>query len=171
MDTAPSSGVPPKTAQLQIRVTPGQKAALRREARAAGCDVSTFVLARALPPRDHRLRDAVHALRDHPSPGYVLAEIHDLLAAAAPIEFPALVAAVDLHDLDALHQNYVAAMVEQAAALKDVLPPAWTREIAPLGTPYFAAPLRSLRAHLLAVSPVPFKRRNLFVDSSIGAKV
>lgn len=160
-----------KSAQLQIRVTPAQKAALKREARAAGCDVSTFVLARALPARDQRLREAVRALRDHPSPGYVLAEIHDLLAAAAPLEFAALGVPTELRDLDSLHQNYVAAMVEQAAALKGVAPPAWTRDVVPLETPYFAAPLRSLRAHLLTVSPVPFKRRNLFVDASIGARV
>lgn len=160
-----------KTAQLQIRVTPQQKAALKREARAAGCDLSTFVLARALPPRDDRLRELVHALRDSESPEYLLAEIHDLLAAAAPFEFGYLVATADLRDLDALHQNYVAAMVEQAAALKDSTPPAWTRQIAPLETPYYAAPLRSLRNHLLSASPVPFKRRNLFVDSSIGARV
>lgn len=160
-----------KTAQLQIRVTPAQKAVLKREARAAGCDVSTLVLARALPARDERLREAVHMLRDHPNPGYVLAEIHDLLAAAAPVEFAGLVAPVDVRDLDALHQNYVAAMVEQAAAMKGVAPPAWTRDVVTLETPYFAAPLRGLRAHLLTVSPVPFKRRNLFVDASIGARV
>lgn len=160
-----------KTAQLQIRVTPAQKAALKREARAAGCDVSTLVLARALPARDERLRELVEALRDHLSPGYVLAEIHDLLAQAAPLEFADLVGAVNVRALDALHQNYVAAMVEQAAALKAVAPPDWTRDVVPLETPYFAAPLRSLRTHLLNTSPVPFKRRNLFVDSSIGARV
>lgn len=160
-----------KTAQLQIRVTPAQKAALKREARAAGCDVSTLVLARALPARDERLRDAVRALRDHLSPGYLLAEIHDLLAGVVAREFAELVGAVDVRDLDALHQNYVAAMVEQAAALQAVAPPAWTREVVPLETPYFATTLRSLRSHLLRTSPVPFKRRNLFVDASIGARV
>ncbi len=163
--------MPPKTAQLQIRVTPAQKAALRREARAAGSDLSTFVLARALPARDERLRDAVRMLREHPAPGYVLAEIHDLLADAAPIEFADLVAPVDVHELDLLHQNYVAAMVEQAAELKGANPPEWTRTIAPLTTPWFATSMRSLRVHLLTASPVPFKRRNLFVDAGIGARV
>ncbi len=40
-----------KSHQLQIRVSAGQKAALRRQARRAGLDMSTYVLARALPAR------------------------------------------------------------------------------------------------------------------------
>jgi uncharacterized protein (DUF1778 family) len=160
-----------KTAQLQIRVTPAEKAALVREARRAGCDVSALVLARALPQADERLRQAVRALRHAADPRYLLADIHDLLANAASFEFPALVADLPVHALDPWLQNYVAAMVELAAAQQGTPPPAWTRDVVPLGEPYFASELRSLRQHLLTVAPVPFKRRNLFVDASIGARV
>ncbi len=68
-------------------------------------------------------------------------------------------------------RNYVAAMVEQAAHMKRVRPPAWTARVEPLETPWFATSLESLRLHLLRASPVPFKRRNLFVDSAVGARV
>jgi len=68
--------------------------------------------------------------------------------------------------------NYVAAMVEQALHLKGgTRPPLWTSEIAPLPRPVFAVPWMSLRAHLLLESPVPFRRRNIFIDSSIGHRV
>jgi hypothetical protein len=62
-------------------------------------------------------------------------------------------------------------MVEQAAHRKRVGPPAWVREIPPLEEPHFVPPLEGLRLHLLQASPVPFKRRNIFIDSSVGDRV
>jgi hypothetical protein len=41
----------------------------------------------------------------------------------------------------------------------------------PLAEPYFATSLKSLREHLLVAAPIPFKRRNIFVDASVGARV
>ena len=76
-----------------------------------------------------------------------------------------------LSDLSLFQQNYLAAMVEQAAAQRGVEPPAWVRDVPPLETPYFASGLRTLRQYLMAVSPVPFKRRNLFIDATIGDRV
>jgi hypothetical protein len=43
--------------------------------------------------------------------------------------------------------------------------------VPPLDEPHFATPLRGLRLHLLRASPVAFKRRNIFVDSSVGDRV
>jgi hypothetical protein len=62
-------------------------------------------------------------------------------------------------------------MVEQAAHQQDVVPPAWVRDVEPLDEPHFAVPLSSLRLHLLRAAPVPFKRRNIFVDSAVGDRV
>lgn len=53
-----------KSQQLQIRVTPGQKAQLKRLARGAGQDVSGYVLARALPEARLRFGEIIRALRD-----------------------------------------------------------------------------------------------------------
>ncbi|MGH7310893.1 MAG: plasmid mobilization protein, partial [Candidatus Rokuibacteriota bacterium] len=38
-----------KSAQLQIRVSPAEKAAIQRAARRAGLDMSAYVLTRVLP--------------------------------------------------------------------------------------------------------------------------
>lgn len=161
-----------KTTQLQIRVSPAEKEALKRRAREAGLDVSSYVLLRALPPaaaRFHRLLDELRAGGvDH---RFALAALNDLLAPLVPEELAAAVADADLEGLSPFLQNYVAAMVEQAAWRRGVSPPAWAREVEPLAEPYFAAPLKSLRPHLLRASPVAFKRRNLFVDSTIGDRV
>ncbi len=101
-------------------------------------------------------------------PAFVLAELNDLLTAAAADQFELLEAPTIG---DPYLSNYVAAMVELAAHRSGVCPPAWTSTITPLSEPVFAAPWLSLRAHLLLESPVPFRRRNIFIDSSIGARV
>lgn len=160
-----------KTAWLQIRVAPSQKAALRRLARAAGLDLSSYVLARALPSAATRFTRILDALRGTEERGFVLAELNDFLADCPPGSFAEAVAQADLDGLPPFERNYVAAMVEQAAGQKGVAPPAWVRSVAPLEEPWFAAPLRGLRMHLLRAAPVPFKRRNLFTDAGVGDRV
>lgn len=163
--------MPAKTAQLQIRVTPQQKAALKRLARAAGCDVSTYVLSRLPAAGRSRFAEILRALRADAEPRYALAELHDFLAACPPVEFADSVDGGDVSQLSPYVQNYVAAMIEFAADAKGVIPPAWLLEIAPLDTPHFITPLKSLRGHLLRAAPVPFKRRQIFVDATVGARV
>jgi hypothetical protein len=99
---------------------------------------------------------------------FVLAELNDLLTAAAGDQIESL---APPSIADPYLANYVAAMVELAAHLRGARPPAWTLDILPLSRPVFAVPWQSLRAHLLLESPVPFKRRNIFIDSSIGSRV
>ncbi len=159
-----------KTEQLQIRLTPEQKVALQHQAAAAGQDVSAYVLGRLLPTADQRFSALLTAMSGN-DPRYALAELNDLLTACPPVLFRELVSDATCLPVDPYLRNYVAAMTEQAAALKNVHPPEWTQTVTPLSTPHFATPMRSLRMHLLVSAPVPFKRRNIFVDSSIGARV
>jgi uncharacterized protein (DUF1778 family) len=162
-----------KSLQLQIRVTPRQKEALKRLAKAAGQDVSSYVLGRALPEATARFAEIVRALAGVEDHRFALAELNDLLAGMAGAELTEAIATAPrvMSDLSPFLANYVAAMVEQASHERDVSPPAWVGEVPPLPEPYFATPLRSLRLHLLRATPVPFKRRNLFVDSAVGARV
>ena len=105
----------------------------------------------------------------HEKPSYVLAELNDLLANAPGTQIECLSAP---SIADPYLANYVAAMVEQAAHLKGSdRPPLWTAEVVPLAQPVFAVPWMALRAHLLLESPVPFRRRNIFIDSTIGHRV
>lgn len=118
-----------------------------------------------------RFEETVRALADAAETRYVLAELNDILAELAPVEFSDAVAHCDLAGLTLFLQNYVAAMVEHAATSKGVPPPSWTQAIEALEEPHFASPLRIHRLHLLRASPVAFKRRNIFVDASVGARV
>jgi uncharacterized protein (DUF1778 family) len=163
--------MPAKTQQLQIRVTPQQKLALRRQAAAAGQDLSSYVLSRLVPGAPDRLAAILRALATDTDRRYALAELNDFLHGCAPITWDAAVARADLSGLSPYLANYVAAMVELAADQKGVAPPAWTRDVAPLALPRFAVPLAGLRMHLLRSAPIPFKRRNIFVDASVGARI
>jgi uncharacterized protein (DUF1778 family) len=162
-----------KSAQLQIRVSPAQKATLKRLAREAGMDVSQYVLARALPDSRRRFGEAVQVLARSTDHRYALAELNELLAGLTPAQLHDAVGGVGpaLHGLPPFLQNYLTAMVEQACGQRDVVPPSWTTTVQPLGEPHFATSLRGLRLHLLRAAPVAFKRRNIFVDASVGARV
>lgn len=160
-----------KSAQLQIRVSPAQKTRLRQLAARAGQDISTYVLARALPQARVRFDDAVRALRDDTRRRFALADIADTLRDAPIADLDLDVAPETAAQLDAVTGNYLAALVEHACAEAGATPPVWTSAIAPLDEPWFATDLRSLRPHLLVVSPPPFKRRNLFVDPGVAGRV
>ncbi len=163
--------MPPKTEHLQIRVTPQEKAALKRQADAAGRDVSNYVLSRLVPPEQDRFAGILRGLGEDENRRFALAELNDFLHAWSPAVSPEALGEAALGELSPYLRNYVAAMVEQAAEQKRVAPPAWVRDVAPLDAPRFATPLKALRMHLLRSAPVPFKRRNIFVDSGVGARV
>lgn len=99
---------------------------------------------------------------------YPLAELNDLLTAASGPEIETL-PVPDIRDPYRL--NYVTAMVELAAHRTGVVPPQWTDSVKPLDSPVFIDPSLRLRAHLLTASPPPFRRRNIFIDSSLGDRV
>ena len=124
-----------KTQQPQIRVTPQEKAALKRQAGRAGQDVSAYVLARVLRADTERFCALLHALGQERDRRYALAELNEFLSALAPVEFADAVADADPGRLALNVRNYVAAMVEQAAGQKGVSAPRWTREVVPPSRP------------------------------------
>jgi uncharacterized protein (DUF1778 family) len=160
-----------KNSQLQIRVSAAEKAAIRRAADRAGLDVSTWVLSRLLPPARGQFRELTDALARDPSQRRFTLAAHNDLLTDTPAEAFREAVAEPPDPLDPWAANYVAAMVETAAHRHQVPPPAWTLAVQPLSRPAFGSPLESLRLHLLLAAPPAFKRRNIFVDSSIGDRV
>jgi uncharacterized protein (DUF1778 family) len=160
-----------RTEHLQIRVTPAEKTAIARAARRAGLAMSSYVLARALPDETGRWREHLRKLARDDASRAALAALSGWLAALSAGELALAVQEPLPPELSEFHRNYVAAMVEHACAAHGVDAPRWTREIAPLAHPVLATELVSLRLHLLAHSPPPFRRRNLFVDTAVGGQV
>jgi uncharacterized protein (DUF1778 family) len=160
-----------KSTQLQIRVSPQEKTTIQQAARKAGLDMSEYVLSRLFPPQKKILRDLVRSLGSGEKPSYVLASLHDLLEKMGPAEFQDLFAESCVDRLPPYLQNYLAAMLEQAAIRKRIDSPQWLNDIPVLDKPAFGTELQSLRLHVLIHSPLAFRRRNIFVDASIGDRI
>jgi uncharacterized protein (DUF1778 family) len=160
-----------KTAQLQIRVTDQQKAAIQRAAAREGMDMSGYVLSRVLTGLSQRFQDCVAGCAREASSRFALAELNTLLTELTPGEMRDAVATAPSVAISPYLANYVAAIVEYGCARCSVPAPAWTQSIAPLESPVFGSSLQSLRLHLLTHSPPPFRRRNIFIDSSLGQSV
>lgn len=160
-----------KSTQLQIRVSPRDKRRIESQARRAGLSVSTWVLGRLLPHPQGTFEALCEQLSGASTPTFAYAELNDFLTSLGAQAFAAAVAERPEPSLDSERLNYLAAMVEQAAALLNVTPPPWTRDVAPLPHPVFASELVSLRLYLLVHALPPFRRRNIFVDSALGARV
>ena len=160
--------MPPKSSQLQIRVTVAQKTLLKQRAAAAGLDVSSYVLRRALPPTETRWEDLLAALGSEAETASALAGLNAFLGSLDSPTFQEVVAHADIRRLSPFHQNYVAAMIEEVARRHGLPAPDWTAGIRPMDAPYFAGALPGLRPYLLREAPVAFKRRNLFVDVVAG---
>lgn len=160
-----------KTDFLQIRLTSVQKSQLKTAATRDNMSVSEWVLNKLFNRYDSHFQELIDQLNRHGDTKFVLAEMNDFLTALEPNAFRTAVEATQIRELPAWLANYVAAMVELAAHQKRVTPPIWCHEIPPLETPYFGSALKNIRLHLLTQSPPPFRRRNLFIDTSIGGRV
>lgn len=160
-----------KSEQLQIRVSAKEKVLLRRMAKDAGVSLSEFVLSRVLGSDRRRFHDVARSLARAESKSFAFAELNDLLSGLSRERLPHAIAERPTAQLDSYTWNYLAAMVEVAALRKNLPIPQWIMEIEPLSNPVFATSLESLRLHLLTSAPLPFRRRNIFVDSSVGDRV
>lgn len=161
-----------KTGQLQIRVSAEDKTRIQQRAGRAGMNVSEWVLRELLPPVEGEFQQLCGELAAQPEDrSYGLAHLHDFLARLDARDFSLAVREPPAVPLAEFEANYVAAMIEYAAHAKEVRPPGWTKDVPLLEAPWFGAPEQSLRLYLLTSSPPPFRRRNLFVDSSVGDRV
>ena len=129
------------------------------------------LLSKAFPPLRETFQALLKALSTAEKPGYVLAELNELLTQLTTGEFKLAVSEPPQVQLDPYWENYVAATIEQAAARRNTEAPSWTGAVQPLEEPAFGSSLKSLRLHLLTHSPVSFRCRNIFIDSSIGDRV
>jgi hypothetical protein len=160
-----------KLSQLQIRVSEGQKSAIRVAAERANMDMSSYVLSRALPMPEREFHESVRALKGPHDPSFTLAALNSLLSRLTATELREAIASAPTVELPPFLANYVAAMVETACEKRGLRLPAWVHSIAPLASPAFASTLQRLRLYLLTHSPAAFRRRNIFIDASLGAQV
>ena len=126
---------------------------------------------RLLSVSAQEFKNAVAALVAPGAASFALAGINLLLSKLTSAELRDAVANAPEVDLSAFLANYVSAMVETACARHGIPVPAWSRNTPPLDQPVFGSELESLRLHLLVHSPAAFRRRNIFIDSSVGDQI
>jgi len=160
-----------KTSQLQIRVTAIEKAEIQRAAKQLNLDMSSYVLARVLPRKQNQLQNLLNELVVTDDSRYVLSEINTLLSRLTARECKASISIILPSSLSDYLSNYIAAMVEFVCNQHKITLPNWTKNIQPLSKPKFGSELLSLRLYLLTHSPAAFRRRNIFVDTTIGGQV
>jgi uncharacterized protein (DUF1778 family) len=161
----------PKLSQLQIRVSEDEKSAIRAAAERAGMDMSAYVLSRALSMPEREFQQSIAALTGPHAPSFALAEINSQLSRLTAAELREATSSAPAAELSPFLANYVAAMVEIACVRRGLRVPAWVRAIPPLASPAFGSTLQRLRLHLLTHSPAAFRRRNIFIDASLGDRV
>ncbi|OGQ23188.1 MAG: hypothetical protein A3I05_02845 [Deltaproteobacteria bacterium RIFCSPLOWO2_02_FULL_44_10] len=161
-----------KSEYLQIRISLSIKKKIQTAAQKAGLGMSEWIFLRLFPPLQEKFEHLVEQLAKLSEQKMAYAELHDFLKNLSAMEFEqAVFFKPKLSSLSELEQNYVVAMVEVAAHQKGIQVPTWTQEIAPLPQPYFGSSFKNLQLYLLAHSPVPFRRRNIFIDATIGERI
>jgi hypothetical protein len=77
-----------------------------------------------------------------------------------------------LHFKKRIHNSYFAASVEYLCLESHIPIPGWVHNKKYfLEEPFFAGGLESLKAFLLVESPLPFRRRNIFVSENALGRV
>lgn len=163
--------MPAKSDQLQIRVTPEQKRMLKRRAREAGMDMSSWILDRVLPPENARFQELARGLVEPDGRASALAELEDFLRPLRSGAFARATSEPPKAPIDPVTLNHLAGAIELAAVKREVAPPPWTFRAAVPADPVFGTTLNSARLYLLTHAPVAMRRRNVFVDSSIDERV
>lgn len=154
---------------IQIRVSDREKKAILKSAKLSGFDISGFILSKCLSPIEKEFLEITQKLHNVKKASFILAELHDFLQR---LNSSSLKEAVKTSpDSEGYYRHYVAAMVETACDQKNILPPQWVSESKGLETPVFGTDLNSLRFYLLTHSPIPFRKRNIFIDSTLGSRV
>ncbi len=162
---------PVKDEFLQIRLSSKQKEIIRGAAKNAKTDMSSWVLAKIINNQSEEFLKVVEKLVSSQKQSYNYAEIHDLLMKLDNNVFSKTVEFSPTKELNSFQLNYIAAMVEQRAMQLSEKAPSWCSDIKSLEAPCFGTSLKSLNLYLLLNSPLAFRKRNIFIDSTVGQRV
>ncbi|MBP9837399.1 MAG: DUF1778 domain-containing protein [Proteobacteria bacterium] len=160
-----------KTSQLQIRVSPEEKKLIAHAAKREGQDISTWVLKKLINNNQGVFFELVVKLASAKEPRYVLSELNDFINKLSAKECQIIFNTKPDVKLSTYLGNYLAAMIEQAATKKGFSVPSWLEEIEVLKKVHFETNLISIRPYLLINSPIAFRKRGIFLDSTIGDRV
>ncbi len=156
---------------LQFRVSAQEKRVIAKYAQKAGLDMTSWVKRQLFSSNVRQYFDLLEAILNQKMTREALAHLNDFLYQLNKKEFIEVVQDPPEPFENTFQGNYIAAMVEMAANQKKIKTPSWTLKYEGLEDPYFASDMQKLRLHLLISSPSPFRKRNIFVDSTVGDRI
>ena len=159
-----------KSEYLQIRISKQEKEIIKSSAQMAGIDMSAWILQKVLPEKSKVFINILKKFKSEES-SFVFAELHDFLARLQVHDFELTLDINPNIQLTDFQINYVIAMIAHRAKQLNLSPPDWIKTYPVLSEPYFGTTLKNLRLHLLINSPIAFKQRNIYIDSTIGDRV
>jgi hypothetical protein len=117
-------------------------------------------------PRPATLNEVAVRTRDGEPFDPLLREFLDTFYGADSGTMTAAIAGVP-HEIDPIHDAYLAAVAEHLARKYELAIPPWVESPQRfLEKPFFAGGLESLKAILLVESPLAFRRRQIFVSAN-----
>lgn len=156
---------------LQIRLTALEKEVIGQQAHSVGLDVSTWVKQQLFPRHKKIYIELINSMTTLHESKQSLAALNDLLHDLSKDEFVETLTELPKRFIATVLGNYIASMIDFAANQKNIFPPSWTEHYKGTEEPFFSTDLKSLRLHLLRMSPAAFKKRNIFIDSSVGMRL
>ena len=159
-----------KSEYLQIRVSKQQKEIIKSTAKSAGVDMSTWVLQHILHSKSQQFLTILSQFNTVDD-SFVFAHLHDFLMLCSQTDFEQAVSIKPSYELSEFQINYTIAMIGHRAHTLGCTAPDWVNDFPILHKPYFGTNLKSLRLYLLVNSPIAFKQRNIFIDSTLGERV
>lgn len=148
-----------------------EKQWIQKKAKELDLDMSVWVKQLLFSQKNQTYMNLMDAISNSKFSKEALAHFNDFLDRLPAKDFVETVMEIPGIFKDTFHGNYIAAMVEMAAHQKKVAPPSWTKKYTGMEEPYFASSFENLRFHLLVSSPIPFRKRNIFIDSTIGDRI
>lgn len=132
--------------------------------------MSSWILECVLPPESARFQELARALVEPEGREFALAELEDFLRPLRGGAFARATSEPPEAPIDPVTLNHLAGAIELGAARRGVALPPWTSQVPVPAGAVFGTTLDSARLYLLTHAPVAFRRRNVFVDSSIDER-
>ena len=162
-----------KSEYIQIRVSEHEKKTIKTAAYEAGLDMSAYILGHLDIDLTSQWESLLANLQGSKSEDlhYPWAAIIDFLTPLNANQFQHLFQSAHKWALSPENLNYLAATVERKALNLGISAPKWLLDIPPCANPYFADETPKLKLYLLLHGDPVFRRRNIFIDSSIGGRI
>jgi hypothetical protein len=166
---------------IQIRISKNDKMRLVSLARVSRMTLTAWIESRILPTSllDEWMDLYQETAPDRESKRDItaqLARLNDLLMKLHEADFRQAIAVAPRFKESADMENkllfrYISAMIDQACKMRGIEPPSWMDDRPVIEPPFFSSNLSSLRLYLLLAAPVAFRKKSIFVDTTLGGRV